>query len=102
MGYAEKSGFRAGICSPFYFYDLDTEQETKLKVIPFTVMEATYKYYEKTTPEIAIEQITDLMQKVKDVKGTFVSVWHNESLSDEGIWKGWKTVYEEMLKESIK
>ena len=42
------------------------------------------------------------MDKVKDVKGTFVSVWHNESLSDEGIWKGWKTVYEQMIEEAIK
>ena len=41
------------------------------------------------------------MKTVKEVKGTFISVWHNESLSDEGIWKGWKIVYEKMLKESL-
>jgi len=45
MGYAEKSGFRASICSPFYFYDLDTELETKLQIFPFTIMEATYQLY---------------------------------------------------------
>ena len=101
MGYAEQPGFRASICSPFYFYDLEKEKETTLKVFPFTVMEATFKYYKKYTPEIAIKHIIDLMQKVKDVDGTFISVWHNESLSDEGIWKGWKIVYEKMLKESL-
>ncbi len=101
MGYAEKSGFRASICSPYYFYDLDTEVETKLQLFPFTIMEATYQYYEKSSPEKAIEEIIKLMNKVKEVKGTFISVWHNESLSDEGIWKDWKIVYEKMLKESL-
>lgn len=101
MGYAEVSGFRASICSPFYFYDLDTEVTTKLKVIPFTIMEATLQYYNKATPEEALTKIKNLMQKVKAVNGTFVSVWHNESLSDKTIWKGWKMVYEEMLKEAV-
>ncbi len=102
MGYAEKNGFRASICSPFYFYDLDIEMTTKLKIHPFTVMEATYQYYEKVSPEIAIEKIKTLMQKVKAVNGTFVSVWHNESLSDKDIWKGWKSVYEQLLEEAKK
>ena len=101
MGYAEYPGFRASICSAFYFYDLEKEKETELKVFPFTVMEATFQYYKKYTPEIALKHILTLMQRVKDVDGTFISVWHNESLSDEGIWKGWKIVYEKMLKESL-
>ena len=101
MGYAETSGFRASICSPFYFYDLDIESETKLKIYPFTVMEATYQYYKNSTPEAALNEILDLLEKVKKVDGTFISVWHNESLSDEGIWEGWKIVYEKMLMEAI-
>ncbi|MBL4669499.1 MAG: polysaccharide deacetylase family protein [Flavobacteriales bacterium] len=101
MGYAEQSGFRASICSPYYFYDLEKEEETTLLLFPFTTMEATFQYYLKSTPEEAIKHINKLMQKVKEVNGTFISVWHNESLSDEGIWKGWKIVYEKMLKESF-
>lgn len=102
MGYAEISGFRASICSPYYFYDLDTETLTNLKIIPFTIMEATYQYYLKLAPEEAWLHINNLMSKVKKVNGTFVSVWHNESLSDKGIWKGWKKVYEQMLIEANK
>jgi len=101
MGYADKCGFRASICSPYYFYNLDTETTTKLKIFPFTVMEATYMYYEKCSPEIAIQQINELIKTVKKVNGTFISVWHNESFSDEGIWKGWKSVYEKMLKVAL-
>ncbi len=101
MGYAEQAGFRASICSPFYFYDLDVETETKLLILPFTTMEATYQYYKKSTPEEASAHISKLMDIVKSVNGTFISVWHNESLCEEGIWKGWKIVYEKMLKESL-
>jgi hypothetical protein len=97
MGYSGQVGFRASICSPFYFYDLDTESQTDLKIFPFAVMEATLKYYLKMNPEEAIKEITELMETVKSVNGTFVSVWHNESLSDQGIWEGWKDVYVKML-----
>jgi hypothetical protein len=101
MGYAELPGFRASICSPYFFYDLKKGEKTKLKIFPFSVMEATFQYYKNTTPENALKHIIELMQKVKSVNGTFISVWHNESLSDEGVWKGWKRVYEKMIKESL-
>ncbi|MBC8319335.1 MAG: polysaccharide deacetylase family protein [Bacteroidetes bacterium] len=97
MGYAALPGFRAGICSPFNFYDLDIEVETKLRVHPFVVMDGTLKDYMKLTPADAIEQIKKLINEVKKVDGTFSSLWHNEPLSDEKRWKGWRKVYEELL-----
>lgn len=97
MGYSGQSGFRASICSPFKFYDLDNETISNLTIVPFTLMEATYKYYLEKTPEEALNDISNLIDVVKNVNGNFVSVWHNESLSEKGIWKGWRKVYEEML-----
>lgn len=99
MGFSDENGFRAGIASPFYFYDLTNEKATTLKIIPFCVMEATFMYYKKINPAEAIEEILEIMNEVKKVNGTFVSVWHNESLSDEGIWKGWQEVYEKMMQQ---
>jgi len=98
MGYAALPGFRAGICSPFNFYDLDIEVETKLRVHPFMVMDGTLKDYMNLTPTDAIEQIRKLIDEVRKVDGTFTSLWHNEPLSDEKRWKGWRRVYEELLK----
>ena len=63
-------------------------------------MEATYKYYLNKEPQQALQDILELLKAVKTVKGSFISVWHNESLSDKGIWDGWRMVYEEMLKEA--
>jgi len=97
MGYAALPGFRAGICSPFNFYDLDIEVETKLRIHPFMVMDGTLKDYMKLTPTDAIEQIRLLIDEVKKVNGTFISLWHNEPLSDEKRWKGWRKVYEQLL-----
>ncbi len=97
MGYAALPGFRAGICEPYNFYNLDLETETKLRIHPFAVMDGTLNDYLKLTPADAIIKIKKLMDEVKKVNGTFISLWHNESLSDEKRWKGWRKVYETML-----
>ena len=34
--------------------------------------------------------------------GTFVSLWHNESLGDIGYWEGWKVVFEHMINKASK
>lgn len=101
MGYAALPGFRAGICTPFNFYDLDLEIETKLRIHPFAVMDGTLNDYLGLTPADAIDEIKALIKEVKKVDGTFISLWHNESLSDQKRWKGWKRVYEQLIKNAI-
>ena len=61
------------------------------------MMEAGLKYYQNYTEEEAVININKIVEIVKKVNGTFVSIWHNESLSYRGIWKGWRRVYEQML-----
>ncbi|UTW67328.1 polysaccharide deacetylase family protein [bacterium SCSIO 12643] len=97
MGYAAKMGFRAGTCVPFTFYDLDYDEATSLKVYPFYLMEATIKYYFEEGPENAIDYFTEYIEKVKKYNGTFVSLWHNDSLSEWGHWSGWRDVYLKMI-----
>jgi hypothetical protein len=101
MGFAAQVGFRASICTPFNFYDLDMELETKLKVHPFAVMEGTLKYYMNIEPENAMDKIRPLIDEVKAVKGSFITLWHNDTMNDQKLWKGWKSVYEEMIKYAI-
>lgn len=100
MGFAHEIGFRAGTCTPFYFYDLDLEIETRLRVYPFAVMDATLKYYMMVPPEKAMEHIKPVIDSVKNVQGTFISLWHNESLSNNKTWDGWRDVYERMVAEA--
>ncbi|MFC2104628.1 polysaccharide deacetylase family protein [Bacteroidota bacterium] len=97
LGYATDVGFRAGTCTPFNFYDLYNEIESDLKIFPFQVMDTTLNQYLKLKVEDAVDRIGQIIQKVKQVNGTFISLWHNESLSDHGHWKGWEPVYKKML-----
>ncbi|MFT6746672.1 MAG: hypothetical protein ACJAZ2_001016 [Glaciecola sp.] len=97
MGYASHYGFRSGLCTPYYFYDLDLEIETSLLIHPFAVMDSTLQYYMGVDPEVALEHLKGLVDEVKKVNGTFISTWHNESLNNEGIWKGWRSVFEKLI-----
>ncbi|MGQ0828159.1 MAG: hypothetical protein ACT4ON_07180 [Bacteroidota bacterium] len=101
MGFASQIGFRASICTSFNFYDLDNELETHLKIHPFAVMEGTLKYHAKIEPENAMQKIKPLIDEVKAVNGTFISLWHNETLNNQKLWSGWKAVYEEMVKYAM-
>lgn len=94
MGYASEIGFRASICSPFNFYDLDLDAETKLKITPFMLMDGTMKDYMKLSPEESLERAKALVDEVKAVQGTFVTLWHNQSVNDRDEWKGWRDIYE--------
>ena len=97
MGFASHCGFRAGTSKPFYFYDLEKEAETTLKITPFQVMDRTLKDYMKLSPIAAVDKIRQMVDAVRSVNGTFVSIWHNDAFSDLGEWDGWKVVYLEML-----
>ena len=98
MGYASHVGFRASTCTPFYFYDLDFEIQTPLKIVPFALMDTTLNDYMELTPRQSLGKIRELKNEVKAVNGTFVTLFHNESSSNYLRWKGWSKVYESMLK----
>ncbi|HEY4787447.1 MAG TPA: polysaccharide deacetylase family protein [Bacteroidales bacterium] len=98
MGYAHHPGFRAGTCTPFPFYDLAQETETSLMIYPFQVMDGTLNQYLKLSPLEAVEYITRLNGEVRKVNGTFISLWHNESLGEIHQWKNWREVYEALIK----
>ena len=98
MGFASMPGFRSGTCNSYFFYDLDLELETDLKIHPFIVMDVTLKNYLNLDPKDAISKIYNLINEVKYVNGTFTSVWHNQSLFFENDWQDWHSVYENMIK----
>lgn len=101
MGYTSQYGFRAGIAAPFYFFDLEKEMATDLLLYPFCSMDITPLHYYKISPEQAMEKNRDLLKKVKDVNGLFISLWHNESISGALRWKGdWPKVYFQLLKDA--
>lgn len=97
MGYASQTGFRASTCTPFNFYNLSNECVQDLRIYPFCVMDASFTSYLHKNPSEAIQEIERLIFAVKAVQGSFISLWHNESLSGYKYWEGWAPVYEKML-----
>ncbi|PST84030.1 hypothetical protein C7T94_04645 [Pedobacter yulinensis] len=97
MGYASITGFRAGTCTPFCWYDLQLEKESTLRIHPFAVMDLALRDYMKLEPAAATAHIRSLIDRVRLVEGTFYTLWHNESVSENSKWKGWKKVYDDML-----
>ena len=101
MGYASQIGFRASICSSFLFYDLEMENTTTLRIHPFAAMEGTLRDYNQLNTEESIARYKKIIAEVKQVGGTYISIWHNESLSDKKRWKGWREVYEKMIEYAL-
>ena len=100
MGYASQVGFRAGTSLPFFFYDLDMETQTQLLVHPFAIMDGTLNEYLKLTTDEAQYLVKEIIDSVKEVNGRFVSLWHNETLTENRHWDTWKKVYEYTLEQA--
>lgn len=97
MGYSDTVGFRAGISSPFPFYDLERDIETDLIIHPFCAMDTAMKKYMHLSPEEGVECYKQLIESVRKVDGTFCCIIHNQNLCDLDGWGGWRHTYEAML-----
>lgn len=97
MGYASRLGFRAGYAGQYYFFNLKTNSSSNLRIHPFQIMDATLNFYNKLSPDLALEKSIEIIDKIKNVKGELGTVWHNESLSGINPWKGWDSLYEKVV-----
>lgn len=94
MGFHDLPGCRAGTTKPFYWYDLESEQETELSVHPFYIMDVTLKNYMR----MSASEASDWMQKQKIQFSHWnlpmTLVWHNSSFFESDGWIGWREVLE--------
>jgi hypothetical protein len=98
MGYASALGFRASIASPFTFYNLDMEQILPITIHPFAIIDDILNVNMKLSTAEVVGKISSIIEEVKQVNGTLISIWHNDTFSEEGVWKGWRNVYEDMVR----
>lgn len=102
MGFADHYGFRAGTCFPFEFFNLRLNEIKSLRIYSITYMDGTLNQYMGLTPDESKVVIDSLIEKVKKVKGTFVSLWHNETLGETGAWKDWSQVLTHTIEQCEK
>jgi len=100
MGYSSHVGFRASYCRPYNFFNLKTNEERPLEIVPFETMDVCFSRHQKIKPEIALNKIKKIISSIKKVNGLYVSIWHNETLANIDKTMDWRAVYEEILNET--
>jgi hypothetical protein len=101
MGYGSINGFRASVASSFYWFDLERNEATSLRLFPFCFMDANAFYEQKLTPQKAYEELIYYYNTVKKLNGLLITVWHNTFLGTDKHFAGWKEIYELFMKENI-
>jgi len=99
MGYGSALGFRAGTGRSFYWFDLEKNEQTILRIHPFCFMDSTVHYEEKENVLEAEKLLTELYSVLQKTKSQMITVFHNFSLGTEPEWKGWRDVYFSFLEK---
>jgi hypothetical protein len=97
MGYGSINGFRASVASSFYWYDLETEEQTSLRIHPFCFMDANSFYEQKQSAEETYDELLHYYTQCKTVGGTLITIWHNNFLGTDKMFEGWKEIYRRFI-----
>lgn len=98
MIYSNDPGFRAGTSFPFHFYNLQNDKVYKLMIHPTAVMDKTLMSNKGMSAVEAYDFIVSLSERVRAVNGVFVTLFHNDHLTDAfEEWRGWKAIYGRMI-----
>lgn len=99
MVFHDTPGFRAGTCTPFFFYDLDYEIKTPLRIHPAAM---TTKAFQKRYSADIEKTVTNFLNEVERVGGTFTLVFSNNDFSSEEENKVWRRIFSEKLPHYVK
>jgi hypothetical protein len=97
MGYSHTPGFRAGTCTPFYWYDLQLEKSTHLLIHPVAINDAGLRLDKPINVLMTVQQWQNLVDTVKMLEGSFYMLWHKDNLCDGDRGKTGRKLYKEML-----
>lgn len=98
MGYVNHPGFRAGTCTPFFFYDLDYEIQTPLKICSYHLLDYSLLKFQSLLDKK--KTLNEIIYQVKKVHGEFVPVFHNYTFSEVDRWKGYKDLFNIILESA--
>jgi len=97
MGYGSINGFRASVASVFYWYDLEKEEQTDLRIHPFCFMDANSFYEQKQTPGEALDEMKHYYNLCRSVDGTLITIWHNNFLGSAKMFDIWAAAYRQFI-----
>ena len=86
MGFADRAGFRTGVCYEHRLYDVAHRRPLELRERPLVVMECTVmdeRYMGLGTGSRAYELMSSLKEKCRRHRGDFTLLWHNSRLTTD-------------------
>ena len=95
MGYTHDLGFRAGTCTPFYFYDLYLELQQPIMVYPFAVQD--YALLKEKSVADALRKMQAMYDQVHQLGG-WMGVFFSMELLGSPQKYDWKKLYVAQLK----
>ncbi len=95
LGDRTRAGFRAGFCHPY------RGPGRRLLEIPLTVMDSQLYWYERLSPEAAVERTRDLAGAAAEAHGVVCLNWHQhtwDDLSFPGWWLPYLQCTDQLLR----
>ena len=96
LGFHDAIGFRAGTCFPFRPFDVEKRREMNLWELPLLLMDVTLLNYMRLRKEDAAKRIYNLIDRVKQVGGVFVTLWHGLTFEMDNNHET-RSLYESMI-----
>lgn len=86
FGYADRVGFRNGMCHPFRPFNLDTNRQIPIVELPLIIMDGTLCDYMRIDKNISWKVIKNLIDIVEKYNGVITILWHNTSMSGDLLY----------------
>ena len=97
LGYADKEGFRCGVCYEYSVFNILTREKLRLKEKPLIVMDGSFASYQEGVSHKQMKnEILSLINTTKKYQGEFVFLWHNSSFNTQE-WESYQDIYREVL-----
>ncbi len=97
MGYGSINGFRASTGNSFYWFDLEKNEISNLKIHPFCFMDANSFYEQHQNAATCFTELQHYYNCCKQFNTTLCTIWHNNFLGTDPQFEGWKDCYEKFI-----
>jgi hypothetical protein len=101
MGYGTINGFRSSYAQPYAWFDLERNTVTSLTIHPFCYMDATAVFQLRETEEEAATELQEYFDVVRSVNGELITIFHNDFLTEQPEWIGWRKMYAAFLEKNF-
>lgn len=96
LGFADRPGFRTGLCQPHHLYDHERRRTLDVLERPLIAMDQSLvnPKYLGLSPDESLERVARLWDACREHGGEFVVLWHNDQLAAPGGRELWARLHD--------